>query len=433
MRNDVESNAKQVQLVESLNARTSEERLASLKELMTLYESGELERPISGDNVNNHIHTTYSFSPYSPTMAVYKAWQSGLATAGIMDHDSVGGFREFIEAGRIVGIAVTVGFEFRCDFSETPFVGKRTNNPDQNSVAYLAMHGIPHDKIEETEAFLKPYREKRHARNRLMTDKLNQHTQIAELFLDFDKDVSPLSEVDDGGVITERHILFALAGKIMEKVEPGPAIVQFLKENFNIQASGSILEKLNNPNEQWYRYYLLGLLKSSLVEAFYIDATDELPSYKDFVKLGENTGAIPAYPYLGDVGDSVTGDKRAQAFEDAYLDELIPFLKSEGFKAVCYMPTRNTKKQLKRIKELCEKYQLFQICGEDINSPFQSFVCQALEDPEYKHLVTAAWALIGHENSKEGMFKKGAPWEKLPMSERVEYFANIGRNLKNEN
>ena len=26
--------------------------------------------PPTGDDVNNHIHTTYSFSPYSPTAAV---------------------------------------------------------------------------------------------------------------------------------------------------------------------------------------------------------------------------------------------------------------------------------------------------------------------------------------------------------------------------
>ena len=28
-------------------------------------------RPTTGQDVNNHIHTTYSFSPYSPTAAVW--------------------------------------------------------------------------------------------------------------------------------------------------------------------------------------------------------------------------------------------------------------------------------------------------------------------------------------------------------------------------
>ena len=61
-------------------------------------EAGLLPVPEDTVYVNNHIHTTYSFSPYSPTDAVYMAWKNGLKTAGIMDHDSVAGAREFLEA-----------------------------------------------------------------------------------------------------------------------------------------------------------------------------------------------------------------------------------------------------------------------------------------------------------------------------------------------
>ena len=41
------------------------------------------------------------------------AFMSGLKTAGIMDHDSVGGNFEFIEAGKIINMATTVGMECR--------------------------------------------------------------------------------------------------------------------------------------------------------------------------------------------------------------------------------------------------------------------------------------------------------------------------------
>ena len=47
------------------------------------------------DHINNHIHTTFSFSPYSPTAAAWRARAEGLCTAGIIDHDSLGGNREF--------------------------------------------------------------------------------------------------------------------------------------------------------------------------------------------------------------------------------------------------------------------------------------------------------------------------------------------------
>jgi len=429
VKGNVKAKNQMAELEEHLNLPTSYERLKALKELMSLYKSGEIELPPQGNNVNNHIHTTYSFSPYSPTMAAYLAWKNGLATAGIMDHDSVGGLKEFIEAGQIIGIKVTVGFEFRCSFEDTKFAGKRINNPDQKSIAYLAMHGIPHHKIDEAESFLRPYREKRNARNRLMVDKLNRYIRKSELALDFNKDVMTLSQYQDGGTITERHILYALAGKILDKVAKGPTVPTFLYDNFGIKVTGSNLSKLNNPDTLWYQYYLLGELKANFVEKFYIDATDELPSYKDFITLGKSLGAIPAYPYLGDVQDSVTGDKKSQKFEDDYLDEWVAFIKDAGFKAITYMPTRNTKEQVRRMVMLCNKYQLFQICGEDINSPFQPFICQALEEEEFRHLITAAWALIGHENSLDGMFKEGTPLANKSLEERIDYFANIGMNL----
>ena len=74
------------------DAKTSpQSRLEALKELWI--KAKELSP--HGEYVNNHIHTTYSFSPYTPTAAVYAAKKAGLSTAGIMDHDSIGGCEEF--------------------------------------------------------------------------------------------------------------------------------------------------------------------------------------------------------------------------------------------------------------------------------------------------------------------------------------------------
>lgn len=417
-----------IRLEERLNSETESGRLSALKDLMARYDTGELERPLPGENVNNHIHTTYSFSPYSPTAAAYLAWKNGLATAGIMDHDSVSGLREFIEAGRIIGSKVTVGFELRVSFAGTPFEGRRINNPDQDSVVYLAMHGIPHDKIDEADAFLRPLREARNLRNRQMTAKLNDFVRPTGLEIDFEKDVLPLSQYKNGGAVTERHILYSLAQKIMDKISPGPGLISFLEDNYGIKVTESNREKLNDPGNQWYRYYLLGVLKGHMMQHFYINADAELPSYSGFVNFGKSIGAVPAYAYLGDVGDSITGDKRTQQFEDAYLDELVVFLKEVGFKAITYMPSRNTDSQLKRLMALCEKHDLFEICGEDINSPFQPFICKALEREEYKHLITAAWALIGHEKAPHGagIFSDEAIHKYPSLKERIQYFANMG-------
>jgi len=145
-------------------------------------------------------------------------------------------------------------------------------------------------------------------------------------------------------------------------------------------------------------------------------------------------GAISAYAYLGDVGDSVTGDKRAQKFEDDYLDELIDYITALGYRAVTYMPSRNTRPQLQRLRALCEKNSLFQISGEDINQPRQSFVCEAQRDPEFANLYDATWALIAHEwrateNAEDGFFsaKSIAQWPDL--NDRIAAFKEFGLAL----
>ena len=60
------------------------ERLAALRGLKAKIDTGKIEAPPRGIYVNNHIHTCYSFSPYTPASAVWYAWMAGLQTAGIM-------------------------------------------------------------------------------------------------------------------------------------------------------------------------------------------------------------------------------------------------------------------------------------------------------------------------------------------------------------
>ena len=189
---------------------------------------------------------------------------------------------------------------------------------------------------------------------------------------------------------------------------------------------------LDAENEN-FLYDLLGVLKAD-TKFFYIDADEEMPDAEEFVKLAKSYGAIPAYAYLGDVGDSVTGDKKAQKFEDAFLPELMDEIEKSGFLAVAYMPTRNTPEQLQRVMGLCKAHGFFEISGEDVNSPRQKFACAALALPEYSHLIDSTWALIGHEyiSSEKGldygMFSARSVKETPDLKERILKFAEIGRN-----
>ena len=419
-------------------AKTRAELLAllngadGLENLKALLETEPLS-PVARD-VNNHIHTTYSFSPYSPTAAVFFARAAGLCTCGLMDHDSIAGAEEFLAAAKAAHMGATIGMECRASFKDTPFGDRKLNNPDQKGIVYMTLHGVPHDRAGELNTLYAPYREKRNVRNRAMVEAINGMMGKYGIAIDFDKDVLPLSNFAKGGSVTERHLSSALAYRMLEVVGKGQKLIDFIKNELKLPISGKIEGFLLDEANPHMMYDLLGWIKSQLISRFYIDATDECPDVRELLALSERMGAISAYAYLGDVGDSVTGDKRAQKFEDDFLDELVEYVAQLGYRAITYMPSRNTREQLRRLRALCEKHSLFQISGEDINQPRQSFVCEAQRDPEFANLYEATWALIAHEwrateNPEDGLFteKTIARWPDL--NERVKAFARFGEEM----
>jgi len=374
-----------------LNADTVNERLANLAKLI----AEETEPPqVQPQFANNHIHTTYSFSPYSPTAAVYFAREAGLQTAGIMDHDSIGGAEEFRRAGEIAGVAVTCGIECRADMRETSLAGRRLNHPDQAGSAYMSVHSVMPDQYDRLQELTVPLRERRNVRNRAMVERINALMSPIGVTLDFDADVLPVSLYHEGGAVTERHLLWALSGKLLETL--GISGVIEALEGLGIAITDGQRAKLLAGGDN-VQYDLLGILKAELVEQFYIPAAEELLTLRELAALSDDVGAILCYAYLGDVENSVTGDKRAQQFEDGFLDELFAVLKEEGVRGLTYMPSRNSDAQIARIQALCKQYDMVEICGEDVNSPSQSFICEKLADPRFSHLVDATWNLIERE------------------------------------
>ncbi|MDR0518995.1 MAG: PHP domain-containing protein [Clostridiales Family XIII bacterium] len=420
-------------LERGLNADASGDRLAALGRLLELERSGAISAPAASGFVNNHIHTVYSFSPYSPSKAVWRSRAAGLSVSGIVDHDSVAGVREYREAGLLLGFPTTAGFELRSDHTATPLGGRRTNNPDQEGVSYMTFHGLRDSALEAVGEFLKPVAEARGERNRAMCAKL---AEISGLPLDYESDVLPLSRRHEGGSVTERHLLCALSLAAIH--EYGGHVFEFLKRRLSF-GDGSI-EKLtaswgesvyNLENNKagvagdgrmaadgaqmgdagfggacpyggdFFLYDLIGAMKASLVGSFYIPAgAAECPPLKTLVKFASAHDIIITYPYLGDVTNSVTGDKKAQSFEDGFLDELFGVLDGMGIRAVSYMPARNTREQAVRVRELADRYGMLQISGEDINSPRQPFISEASKDPYFANLRETTWKLVEHERGE---------------------------------
>jgi len=418
-----------------LNSHSKNSRISALLETLSYEKESDVKVVPRENDANNHIHTTYSFSPYSPTAAAYEAYKSGLKTCGIMDHDTLAGAEEFSQACKVLNIGYTCGVEMRVKFN--PGQWGRMNHPDQIDCAYVAAHGIPSQSVREFEEFLKPYRTIRHKRNEAMVEKINNQMIDFNIQINFSKDVFMNSEAENSGTITERHIMYALARKLEEKYGRTSDLSKFLINEMGYKLSSKQMNYLLDEDNKHFLFDLLGILKTN-TNFFYIDADQEMPKVEEFIEVTKRLGGIPAYAYLGDVSNSVTGDKATQTFEDKYLDRLIPELKHLGFEAIAYMPTRNTLEQLNRLKNLCNQYQLIQISGEDINSPRQSFKCAALENQEFSHLIRTTWALIGHERSLEKDMNKGLLSKEIildypDLEKRLAFFESIGKSsIKNQ-
>lgn len=421
--------------IADLNHADRTRRLEAARQVGAALQRGELRREVTPE-VNCHVHTIYSFSPYSPSMAAWKAIEARLLAVGVIDHDSVSGCEEMLDAGAALGIAATAGCEIRTSWAATRMAGRKLNNPDSVDIGYIAFHGLPRRSFAATRAFLAPVVAARNQRNRRMVEALNRLiVPLGVPALDFDRDVAGISRTAEQGSITERHLLFALVESLYRLTGGGQALVDFVTGPMGVKVSPKVLGYLTDPANPHARYDLLGVFKSAFLDRIFIQPNgDECVPVDRAVAFARSVGAIPVYAYLGDVGESPTGDKKAEKFEDGFLDELVAEVKSLGFLGITYMPPRNTKAQLARLSALCKAHDLFEISGVDINSSRQSFNCPELLDPDYSHLLDATWALFAHERLAQhdlrfGLFDPRNPLAAQPLAARVATYAAIGKRI----
>ena len=392
--------------------------------------------------INNHIHTFYSFSPYSPSMAALLAMKAELGAAGSVDHDSIAAAEEMLAACAILGIGGCVGFEVRVSFKtgvdgkESPFAARKMNNPDSRGYAYMTVQGIPRQSIRKAAEFLTPVRAERLERTRAMTVSSNAMLREAGFpEIDFENDIIAKSKYVEGGGITERHLLAAMAEKIIQKFGQGPRLAEWLKSKMAMSFSPKLGALLSDPGNPHYLYDLLGVLKAGFLPEIYIqpDEKECIPAER-VTAFAKSIAAIPAYPYLGDVGESPTGDKKAEKFEDDYLEELFAEIYRLGYHAFTYMPPRNTHAQLSRVRKLSAEWGFMEISGVDINSSRQSFNCPEVLMDGFRHLLDTTWALIAHErfasvDERYGLFSTANPVAQMKLPERLSFYAGLGRKF----
>jgi 3',5'-nucleoside bisphosphate phosphatase len=108
--------------------------------------------------VDLHVHTSYSDGLMNPAEMILRARTEGLAAVGIVDHDSVDGLGEALEAGRGAGVEVVPGVELSSQYK-----GK-----DVHILGYYFDY-----QCSNLAGYLKMFREERHKRAEKMIRNLN--------------------------------------------------------------------------------------------------------------------------------------------------------------------------------------------------------------------------------------------------------------------
>src|SRR5690554_3537042 len=128
-----------------------------------------------------------------------------------------------------------------------------------------------------------------------------------------------------------------MANQSIQMMGKGQKLVDFLKKDLGLSLPEKLTTLLLDEQNPHYAYDLLGLFKSSFLPRFFIQpGREECLDVREVVAFSNRIGAIAAYAYLGDIAQSVTGDKKAEKFEDDFLEQLLDLLVDIGFPAITY-------------------------------------------------------------------------------------------------
>jgi hypothetical protein len=189
-------------LEQELDSFQTEERRAALTALAGANQGSQAQ----GDNVNMHCHSFFSFNArgFSPSRIAWEARREGWYAAGLCDFDVLDGLEEFLAAGRLLGLRVTVNLETRAYLRE--YADVEICSPGEPGVTYIMGAGFirPPPAGSPAAQTLARYREQAGQRNQALVARINRH--LGAMAIDYARDVIPLSP---GGCPTERHIIRA--------------------------------------------------------------------------------------------------------------------------------------------------------------------------------------------------------------------------------
>lgn len=401
-------------LISKLNSKSGFIRKSTLKKLKKLEKKDSTLIPKKSDNcVNFNIHTTSSFSPYSPELGAYMAYKSGITLAGVCDFGSISSISEFEKSCQILQIAYVGGFELMV-------------NHETAGDFLVSFYGINENNKEYFLNVLNDFRNTCKQKSLSLTENLNRKLKKFDLSLDFEKEVLPLSNHKKGGSVTLKHVYMALAQKIIALCGKGKSTADFIRDKLCFDIQECDYNLLCDMNDPYYVYDLISTLRrSSKIHV----VENDYPSVQSVLSVAKEQGVICAYQYDGEnnwVQSETQTEKALLQFE-----ETLDFIKELGFNAVCICAKSLGLVTATAFTKLIQRKEMLVILNEKTEYPRNRFDIVKLEDC-IEYTDKCAHAVLGNaisiiSNPEDSMFSQKTV-EKCPsFEERLGIFSGIGR------
>ncbi|MFW6456946.1 MAG: hypothetical protein ACOC0A_01510 [Planctomycetota bacterium] len=339
-------------LIEKLDSSDISNRRWALKKLLSKANQGGMECKDTQGWINLHVHTFFSYNGYgySPSRFAWEAYVEGLEVAGIVDFDCLDGAEEFHEAGRLLNMKSTAGFETRVFVEE--YSNRVINSPKEPGVFYLVGTGFVAKPTEGSRAAATVDDMTRRARERnvAMLDRLKSHLEPVQV--DYHDDIVPLTVA---GNVTERHMVTAIESRAREVFGGGDELVEYWTNKLGVDR-----EEVKSVQDDPVR--LKGLVRSRLMKhggvGYVKPDNDSFPPLEEVVGMTLDEGALPSGCWLDGASEG-----------EANPREHFAFLKDKGCVSITMIPDRNwnvpSDERQSKVSKLDEAIE----AAQDLNMP----------------------------------------------------------------
>ena len=343
----------------------------------------------------------------------------------LVDFDVLDGVDEFLEACALLGLRAGAGMETRVFVPE--FAEDEINSPGEPGVAYQIGVGFVSSTPRDA-ALLDTLKRIAQQRTRSVLEKVN--TLLAEIALDYEADVLPLTPRANP---TERHLCAAYDAKARERFGDRTALVAYWAGKLGLDRNAAEKALESPPTFQ-------GVLRAKTMKAGgvgYIQAKGEdFPALIEVNRFVLANGAIPTFAFLDGTSP---GEQR--------MDDLLDVMIDSGVAAVNIIPDRNWNiadadvkaTKLKNLDDFIRRAQarhLPIIVGTEMNAHGQRFV-DDFDAPElkpyYQAFAEGMFILYAHTRLQAhagmGYLSPWATQAFASTAEKNRFFVELGRRL----